>query len=135
MQLAVIVATLEGCSFDSLNDPQRFETALREAIAAGGFTMLHHHVHQFAPQGVTAAAVLSESHIALHSWPEDGVLFVDLATCSSAEATRAAFNALCACFPHGRVVERELGYRGPDQGRPGSTFVDGATPVVDPRAA
>ena len=76
MRVSVIVATLEGCRFDEIDDPERIERALLAAIATGGFTKLHHHVHRFSPQGVTAAAILSESHIALHSWPEHGILFV-----------------------------------------------------------
>lgn len=113
MQLTIIVATLEGCAFEDLDDPVRVERALREAVAAGGFTLLHSHVHRFEPQGVTGAAVLSESHVALHSWPEHGVLFVDIATCSSAEATARAFQRICDLFPHQRVLRQDLGYQGP----------------------
>lgn len=38
-------------------------------------------VHEFGP-GVTVVYLLSESHIAIHSWPENGYLHVDLVTCS-----------------------------------------------------
>lgn len=115
MQLHIIVATLEGCSFADLDDPGTIERALRESVEAGGFTLLHFHVHRFEPQGVTGAAVLSESHVALHSWPEHGVLFVDIATCSTAEATEAAFNRICEVFPHTEVKRQNIGYRGPGE--------------------
>ena len=113
MQLSIIVATLEGCSFETLDNTEMFETALRQACAAGGFTMLNHYVHKFEPQGVTGAAVLSESHIALHSWPENGVLFIDIATCSGIEATEAAFHSICRLFPHTTIKRQDIGYRGP----------------------
>ena len=106
MQLSVIVATLEGCPFAPLDDADLFAKLLDEAVAAGGLTLLHRHVHRFEPQGVTAAAVLSESHIALHSWPEHGLLFVDIATCSTPAATKAAFDRICALIPHGSVEVR-----------------------------
>ncbi|MBI5509501.1 MAG: adenosylmethionine decarboxylase [Deltaproteobacteria bacterium] len=112
MQLSIIVATLEGCPFDAIDDPALIDRALTEAVQAGGFTLLNKHVHEFEPQGVTGAAVLSESHIALHSWPETGVLFVDLATCSGAAATNAAFARICALIPHTTVRRHDVGYRG-----------------------
>ena len=107
MQLSIIVATLEGCPFDAIDDPALIDRAMTEAIAAGGFTLIHKHVHEFEPQGVTGAAVLSESHLAVHSWPEEGVLFVDLATCSGDAATHAAFARLCAIIPHATVHLRD----------------------------
>lgn len=113
MRLSAIVATLEGCPFHVLDDPQLIERLLAEAVRAGGFTLLHQYVHRFEPQGVTGAAVLSESHIALHSWPEEGVLFVDLATCSGEAATRAAFRRICELVPHKEVREREIVCRAP----------------------
>ena len=113
MELTIIVATLEGCSFAQLDDPSEVERALCESVEAGGFTMLHHHVHKFAPQGVTGAAVLSESHVALHSWPEHGVLFIDIATCSGVGPTEAAFDRICEIFDHARVKRQDIGYQGP----------------------
>ena len=115
MQLSVIVATLEGCAFDDLDDAERMRGALGAAVEAGGFTMLHCHVHAFEPQGVTGAAVLSESHIALHSWPEHGLLFVDIATCSGEAATSAAFDAICAAFPHATIKRQDIGYQAPSE--------------------
>ena len=100
MRMSVVVATLEGCPFDALNDAQFIERVLKECVAAGHFTLLHSYVHAFTPQGVTGVAVLSESHVALHSWPEEGALFVDLATCSDAAAARAAFDTICKLVPH-----------------------------------
>jgi S-adenosylmethionine decarboxylase len=110
VQLHVIVATLEGCSFSELDDPRFIERLLTEAVAAGGFTMLHSYVHEFEPQGVTGAAVLSESHIAVHTWPEHGLLFVDIATCSGEAATEAAFARMAELVRHERVVRDAFGY-------------------------
>jgi S-adenosylmethionine decarboxylase len=106
MQLSIIVATIEGCRFDQLDDVHFIEHLLVEAVSAGGLTMLHKHVHKFEPQGVTAAAVLSESHLAVHTWPENGLLFIDIATCSTAEATQAAFERVCALVPHTSINRR-----------------------------
>jgi S-adenosylmethionine decarboxylase len=130
MQLSIIVATLEGCPFDAIDDPALIDRALTEAITAGGFTLIHKHVHQFEPQGVTGAAVLSESHIAVHSWPEEGVLFIDLATCSGDAATNAAFERLCAVIPHATVRRHDVGYRGATPALPRSGPPVGFTHVT-----
>lgn len=104
----VVVGTLHGCERNVLNDAEHMAKVLADCTVAGGLTLLHSHVHQFKPQGVTATAVLAESHIALHSWPEQGVLFVDIATCSSAESSRAAFRKLCSLVTHSTQKIQEI---------------------------
>jgi len=108
MHLAAIVGSLEGCPFSELNDSAFIERVLRDAVAAGALTILHLHVHKFTPQGVTASALLSESHLALHSWPEDGILFLDIATCSGEKAATAAFEHICAAVPHKTVTRQDF---------------------------
>ena len=123
MELSIVIATLEGCPFEQLNDRNLVEQMLRESVEAGGFTVLNTHVHQFSPQGLTGACVLSESHIAIHTWPESGILFVDIATCSDAAGAEAAFGRICELMPHQAIKRRDVGYR-----------EDGQTPW-DPRIA
>jgi S-adenosylmethionine decarboxylase len=55
----------------------------------------------FSPQGITACAIVSESHLALHSWPEKGRLFVDIASCSTREGVLAAVDAIAKAMPEG----------------------------------
>lgn len=38
--------------------------------------------HIFSPQGITLVYILSESHLIIHTWPESGMIHVDLVTCS-----------------------------------------------------
>lgn len=38
--------------------------------------------HQFEPQGVTGTVLLAESHLAIHTWPEEGLVTVDVYTCN-----------------------------------------------------
>tara|TARA_B100000700_G_C14238207_1_gene486914 strand:- start:41 stop:442 length:402 start_codon:yes stop_codon:yes gene_type:complete len=108
MNVSVIVATFEGCNPEQINDPHFFEQLLEESSKAGNFTVLHTYIHPFEPQGVTGTAVLAESHIALHSWPENRTLFVDLATCSGDEATQRAFNRMCELIEHQQVIPHSI---------------------------
>lgn len=110
MNLSVVVATLEGCSFSQLNDPAFMHRVLTAAVSAGNFTELHRYVHVFSPQGLTGAVILSESHIAVHTWPENGVLFVDIASCSGEVAARAAFESILRAVPHAVVKRDNLAY-------------------------
>jgi S-adenosylmethionine decarboxylase len=110
MNVNAIVATLEGCSFEALNDAALLHRVLTEAVEAGRFTELHRYVHVFEPQGLTGAVVLSESHIAVHTWPENGVFFVDIASCSGEVSARAAFESICRNIPHALVKKDNLAY-------------------------
>ena len=108
MDVSLIVATFEGCNPEQINDPAFFERLLEESSRAGDFTVLHTCVHSFKPQGQTGVAVLAESHIAFHSWPESGTLFVDIGTCSGAQATEAAFKRISELVDHQRVIPHSI---------------------------
>lgn len=72
---------LYGCRASALRRVADVEVDLRAAADAIGATVLSGHFHQFAPQGVSGALVIAESHLAVHTWPEHGYAAVDLFTC------------------------------------------------------
>jgi S-adenosylmethionine decarboxylase len=83
-----------------LDDIGVIELALRRAIKAAGATLLHMHLHAFAPSGgVSGVAVLAESHISIHTWPERAYAAIDVFMCGAAEPHKVvpilkqAFNA------------------------------------------
>ncbi len=78
---------LWGCR--SLNSVEVVELALREATDACGATLLDVSVHPFSPVGITGVAVVSESHIAIHTWPEYGYAAVDVFTCGNSDPALA----------------------------------------------
>ncbi len=90
-----------------------WEAAIGEAVLATGLTLLELHVHPFQPVGVTAAAILSESHLTVHTWPEEDYVAIDLFTCGTAQATHAALDILEGWLvpQHKVVVEVERGRR------------------------
>jgi S-adenosylmethionine decarboxylase len=57
-----------------LNNEELLREGLREAAQTAGATVLSVHSHKFTPVGVTAFALLAESHISIHTWPELGML-------------------------------------------------------------
>lgn len=104
MKLFVLLAIFEDCPAAYLNDPIALRAALDLAVARGPFTGLGTLVVPFSPQGVTACAVVGESHIALHTWPEEGRLFVDIASCSTLESATRALDAIRESLPTGNLV-------------------------------
>lgn len=78
---------LWGCQ--SLNSVSVVELALREATEACGATLLDLSVHPFSPIGITGVAVVSESHIVIHTWPEYGYAAVDVFTCGDSDPAQA----------------------------------------------
>ena len=68
-----------------LNDIDHIEATLRRCVEAARATLLHIHLHHFQPSGVSGVAVLAESHISIHTWPEAGYAALDIFVCGSAE--------------------------------------------------
>lgn len=72
-------------------DAHELETLLKDSAMAGGATVLSCHVHGFGKGGgVTGVALLAESHITVHTWPERGYAAFDVFMCGNCEAMRAA---------------------------------------------
>lgn len=76
-----LLVTLSGCDANLLNDAEKLLELTREAATSTGATVLNLVSHAFSPQGVTALALLAESHASLHTYPEAGVVFWDCFTC------------------------------------------------------
>jgi S-adenosylmethionine decarboxylase len=102
-----LLADLFGC--DHLADEARIADALRASVAAAGATLLNLHVHGFGPnQGVTGVALLAESHISIHSWPERDYAAVDMFLCGSKHDLDAGLQALASLLNASRVEERRF---------------------------
>lgn len=86
-----------GCN-DGINDADLMRTAMIEAVHAAHATLLDINVHTFSPHGVTGVAVLSESHLSVHSWPEYGYLAADVFTCGDTTEPLAAVEVLRQYF-------------------------------------
>lgn len=73
-----------------LNDPERLEGTLIEAVKATGATVLRSGSVQFEPRGVTVWVILAESHATLHTYPEHGRWMADVFTCGDVQPDKAA---------------------------------------------
>ena len=94
-------------------DAPALESLLRRAAAAGGATLLSCHMHGFGGgNGVTGVALLAESHITVHTWPERGYAAFDVFMCGGCNAERAAA-VIAEAVPEARVQVRAVDRPGP----------------------
>ena len=76
-----ILFTLKGCPYGLLNDEAHIRNVLANAATLSESTLIDISSHKVCPHGVTAVALLAESHISIHTWPEDGIAVCDVFTC------------------------------------------------------
>ena len=63
---------------------ERMEAAMRACVDECNATLLHIHLHHFTPNGgISGVAVLAESHISVHTWPEKECVAIDIFTCGA----------------------------------------------------
>ena len=72
---------LYRCDYEKLNDESFLRCTLNKAAKLANATVLNLISNKFEPQGVTAIALLAESHISIHTWPESNYSAVDIFTC------------------------------------------------------
>ncbi len=91
-----------------LDDLALVEATLRDCVEAAGATLLHIHLHHFTPNhGISGVAVLAESHISIHTWPENGYAALDVFMCGAAEPHKA-IEVLRKAFKAKRLAVEEL---------------------------
>ena len=77
-----ILFDLIGCPFDLLDSETHVKVSLFNAAKKANSKVLDLGSHKFEPQGVSGYALLADSHISMHTWPEKGVAKCDIFTCS-----------------------------------------------------
>ena len=119
------ILEMYDCPPGRLDDAACVLEALRTAAKRARSTLLAENHHCFEPQGVTAVALLAESHISVHTWPELGYAAADVFTCGAHTDPKAACDVLVEALGAGRFELRTL-----DRG-----VLPPVRPVRMPRAA
>lgn len=87
-----ILFTLKGCQHHLLDDESIIRTMLANASVMAQAELLDITSHKFQPIGVTAVALLAESHISIHTWPEKNMAVCDVFTCGTRAVPEQAVN-------------------------------------------
>ncbi len=83
-----LLIDLWECS--NLQDMEFIEATMRKAAGICGATVLGVNLHSFGENaGITGVAILAESHISIHTWPETGYVAIDVFMCGSCDPRRA----------------------------------------------
>lgn len=92
-----------------LDNIERVESAIRECVDACGATLLHIHLHHFSPSGgISGVAILAESHISVHTWPERDYAAFDVFMCGDAQPENSIAVLKRAFYPQSMKVYEEL---------------------------
>ena len=75
-----VYGELYGCDPELLMNEKYLVEVVKEAVRMGGFTLLDVKAWKISP-GVSVVAIILESHISIHTWPEYGFATVDVYTC------------------------------------------------------
>ena len=75
------IAEFWGVDENLLNDVNKIEDNMKEAVQKAGGTILNVFTHKFSPQGVSTVITISESHLSIHTFPEHNYCAVDIYTC------------------------------------------------------
>jgi len=89
-----------------LDDLPYIETVMLKCIKAARATLLNMHLHPFEPNGVSGVAVLAESHISVHTWPDDDFAAFDVFMCGDT-APELCADILQAAFQPERIEVTE----------------------------
>jgi len=100
-----LIIDLHGAN--RLDDIEHIEATLRRCVEAARATLLHIHVHHFQPNGVSGVAVLAESHISIHTWPDAHYAALDVFMCGTADPD-ACVPVLREAFGAERVGVQEI---------------------------
>jgi S-adenosylmethionine decarboxylase len=99
------LADLQGCrpELPAMTRPQALRELCLQAVRAAGLTPVGELFHAFPPPGgVTGMVLLAESHLAVHTWPERGVVTLDVFVCNlgrdNAAAAQQLLDELVAAF-------------------------------------
>ncbi len=71
---------LRDCDPDIITCVDLTREIMMRAAKQCGATILKDHFHQFQPIGVSGIVLIAESHISVHTWPEDDFAAVDIFT-------------------------------------------------------
>jgi S-adenosylmethionine decarboxylase len=76
-----LLVDLYGCK-GNLDNVEFLTDVLKTAVQRMGSTVVKIMSHKFSPSGITVIFILAETHIAIHTWPENNYAALDIFICS-----------------------------------------------------
>jgi S-adenosylmethionine decarboxylase proenzyme len=99
---------LEMWDAQNTNSPDAIQTAITKACDEGNLNLLRVLIHQFEPFGISGVAMIAESHITIHTWPEYSFIAVDIYSSKKDADINKVAQAMKAAFSPGQVNQVEI---------------------------
>ncbi|ERT65389.1 hypothetical protein HMPREF0202_02795 [Cetobacterium somerae ATCC BAA-474] len=103
-----VLVEFYNCNEEILKNPILIKECMNEAAKIANATIVETVFHHFNPYGVSGVVIISESHLAIHTWPEYGYAAVDIFTCGNKIDPWIAFKFLEDIFKSVRSESIEL---------------------------
>ncbi len=107
-----LLVDLYGCDPELLDSSEQVSAVARSMIHQIGADIVEELVHAFDPVGVTYVAIITTSHLSIHTWPELGYAALDVFSCSQDVPDAIAKRAIMefgAASSRVQRVAREVG--------------------------
>jgi len=92
------ILNIYDLSFELLDNVKFIDDIFTKAIDLASMKLLDKKIHKFEPQGITGMYLLSTSHSSFHTYPEKGLIYIDLFSCGDVNKTKKAINYIISCF-------------------------------------
>jgi S-adenosylmethionine decarboxylase proenzyme len=103
-----LLAEFIGCKGMDLDSVQRIKEQMEDAALEAGATIVQSVFHHFSPYGVSGVVVISESHLAIHTWPEYGYAAVDVFTCGEEVDPQVSLDYLAKVFDVDKLIVKNV---------------------------
>lgn len=102
------IVELVGCDAKKIASEKTVKKALIHAAKECGATIVDYKFKQFMPHGVSGVVLIVESHITIHTWPEDKYAAVDIFTCGKTMRPQIALSILEKEFCAKKIITKIL---------------------------
>ena len=109
--IVIIDAKIEEKDQSLLNDPTYLNRTLEALTIVCGLTKVNECIHKFEPQGYTICHVLAESHISIHTWPEESSFAMDIYSCKHDLDIEEIKTTLKQFFPNTILINTQKTHR------------------------
>lgn len=104
------IAELQGVDAKLLNDQQKLLQISLKVAADLNLTVVNSFIHRFEPHGISLVLVISQSHLAIHTWPEYRYMHLDMMTCSEGTTLKNLQRILHQHFSPTTIETRKIKY-------------------------
>lgn len=103
-----VLCNMSGLRNVDLNDSDYLVGLLKKSVIAADATLVEVMCCKFSPEGATIIAVLKESHVAIHTYPEHDALFFDAFTCGRTAKPEKMVRTFIDCLEPKEYVLKAL---------------------------